>query len=119
MNEGLDIKKILLEIKNHLGVELDYGKLTAVEKASILFSRIAVIAALFAVGNLALYYITSMLIVLLTNLTGILWVSYMIVAILLLLVMALLFVLRRQLFIDPITKFLTKLFLNPDNNERK
>lgn len=117
MSEGFDVKQLIAEAKKVFSLEVSYGKLTAVEKASIILSRIALLAVLAILGCFALFYITSSLLILLVYLTGLVWVSNMIVVLLLIIAMCLVYAFRKQLIIDPITRFITKLFLNPDNNE--
>lgn len=107
----------MAEAKQHLKLELNYGKLTAVEKISIIMSRIALVAALALIGCFAFYYITSTIVILLVKLTGIIWVAYLIMSLILLLFMGVVFAFRKQWIIDPITRFVSKLFLNPNDNE--
>lgn len=117
MGEGIDIKQLIVEAKKHLNLEVKYGKLTAVEKASIILSRIALICVLAIIGCFAMFYITSLIMMLLVKITGIVWLSNLIMIVLLLIIMSLVFAFRKQLIIDPITRFLTKLFLKPDEDE--
>ena len=114
MNESFDIKSLLGALKRQLKLELDYSKLTAVEKTSVLLSRLALIAVLIIIGCFVANYLCSALVVLLTQLTGMAWLANMIVAIILLVAMLVVYAFRKQWIIDPITKFITKLFLNSD-----
>lgn len=117
MSEGIDVKGMIAEAKNHFKLEMNYGKLTAVEKASIILSKVATICVLTIVGCFALFYITSLLLMMLVKLTGIVWVANLIIILILMLAMILIYAFRKQLIVDPITRFLTKLFLKPDDNE--
>lgn len=116
-NEGTDIKKLISEAKQHLKLEINYGKLTAVEKISILLSGIALVAALTVIGCFAIYYITSTLVLLFAKMTGVIWAAYLVMSLILVLLMGIVFAMRKQWIIDPITRFVTKLFLNPNDNE--
>ena len=124
MGEGIDIKQLIVEAKKHLKLEVNYGKLTAVEKSSIILSRITLICVLAIIGCFAMFYITSLIMMLLVKTTGIVWLSNLIMiedvssfTQQLLILMSLVFAFRKQLIIDPITRFLSKLFLKPDEDE--
>lgn len=118
MNEnGLNVKKLMVEAKEHLKLEINYGKLTAVEKVSIIMSRIALIAVLTIIGSFAMFYVSSTIVELLVKLTEAAWAAYLIMSVLMLILMGVVFAFRKQWIIDPITRFVSKLFLNPNDNE--
>lgn len=115
--EGIDVKKLMAEAKEHLKLELNYGKLTAVEKVSIIMSRVALVAVFAIIACFAGFYLTSTIVVLLVKLTGVVWVAYLIMTLLLIILMVIVYAFRKQWIIDPITRFVSKLFLNPNDNE--
>lgn len=117
MNEGFGLKNLLSDVKKHLKTEIEYGKLTAVEKASVLCSKVALASVLVIVGCFVVYYLTSSFVVLLTQWIGSEWVARLLMGVILLVAMLLVYAFRKQWIINPITRFISKLFLKPDDNE--
>lgn len=113
MNEGIDFKKLFQDAKKHLLIEIEYGKLTAAEKVSILLSRTIMFLVLAVACSFVLYFVSSSLVAVLAELTGHLWLGNLIVAGIHLFLLLLVYAFRKQLIIDPATRFITKLFLNP------
>lgn len=116
MNE-IDIKKLIDEGRRYLKLELNYSKLTAVEKMSILLSGIALVAVLVVLGAFAMLYIGNTLVKLLATALDSQWAANLLVALLIVLLMVLLVLLRKPLIVDPITRYITKLFLSPNDDE--
>lgn len=118
MNEGYDLKQLFVDIKNHLKLEVDYGKLTAVEKLTILLSRMAIVGLFAMIGGMAFFYLTSTIAEVVTKLSGNAWLADLVVMGILVLVMVLVYGFRKQWIIDPIARFISKLFLNSNDDER-
>ena len=116
MNE-IDYKKLIDEGKRYLKLEFNYSKLTAVEKLSILLSAIAVVAVLMVLGSFALLYVGNTLVKLLASALDSQWAANLIVALFIAVLMVLVVLLRKQLIVNPITRYITKLFLSPNDDE--
>lgn len=116
MND-LDYKKLIEEGKRYFSFEWDYTKLTAVEKLAVLLSSIAFVTLVGLFAVFILFYVISVLVDVLTIWTGASWIADMIVALLLALVLWAIVSMKKQLIINPITRFVTKLFLNPNDHE--
>lgn len=116
MNE-IDYKELWQEIKKFFTLELNYTKLTAVEKLSVILSAVAFIGVLMILGACLLFYASTALVFLISDLIGSTWGAYLIVAGVLILLMFIVAAFKKKLIINPVTKFLTKLFLNPKDNE--
>lgn len=114
--EDLDYKRLVEEGREYLSLEMKYEKLTAVEKMSVLLSAIAFVAVLVIIGGFALFFLVSTLIHFLAQWIG-LWSANLLVVFVLLLLMGVVFAFKRQLIVDPITRFITKLFLNAKEDE--
>ena len=113
MNE-IDFRQLLLEAKKFFTHEWNYTKLTAVEKLTILLSATAVVAVVVIIGAFALAYLANTLVTLLgleANAVNLLVAALLVV--LLLLVIAF----KQRIIVDPIARFVTKLFLNAEDNE--
>lgn len=119
MEEKNDIKTLIDEAKKQINLEIRYKKLTAVENISIFLSRIAFICVMSIVGVFAMFYILSTIYDLLQSATGHPWVANIILVAFLLLIMLLIYAFRKPLIIDPITRFVSKMFLNPKDYEHR
>ncbi|MBP5498197.1 MAG: phage holin family protein [Muribaculaceae bacterium] len=115
----IDYKKAWEELQGYLKLQFSYGKLTAVEKLSILLSAIAVFAVLLIIGGFVLFNLATGIVLWLGDAIGIVWLAYVIVSVLLVLLMVLVFCMRKQWIVDPVTRFVTRLFLSPDEDEQK
>lgn len=116
MNE-VDYKQLIQEGKRYLKLEFNYSKLTAVEKLSILLSSIAVVAVMTILGAFILIYLASTLSTMIAEAAGAAWVGNLVVAAIFIVLLLIVLALRKSIIIDPITRFLTKLLLNPNDNE--
>ena len=116
-NNQIDYRQLYEEGKRYLKLELNYSKLTAVEKMAVLLSSIAFVAVVVILAAFVLFYLASTMVMVIAEYTGNEWSGNLIVAALLLLGIVLVAAFRKPLITDPISRFLTKLFLNPDDNE--
>lgn len=116
MNE-IDYKKFFNEARKYFSLEWDYTKLTAVEKMAVLLSSIAFVAVVIIIGTFALAYVFSALIDVLATALGCTWGAQLIAAAILLVLLLVVFAFKRQLIVDPVARFVSKLFLKPDDNE--
>lgn len=116
MNE-IDYKKLFNEARKYFTLEWDYTKLTAVEKLAVLLSSIAFVAVVIIIGTFALAYVMSALIDVLASAMGCTWGAQLIAAALLLVLLLVVFAFKRQIIVDPVARFVSKLFLKPEDNE--
>ncbi len=116
MNE-IDYKKLFNEARKYFSLEWDYTKLTAVEKMAVLLSSIAFLAVVIILGTFALAYVFSALIDVLAVALGCTWGAQLIAAAILLVLLLVVFAFKKQLIVDPVARFVSKLFLKPDDNE--
>ena len=114
MNE-IDYKKLFSEARRYFSLEWDYTKLTAVEKLAVLLSAIAFIAVVIVIGAFALHYLLSALVSLLASALGCAWGAHLIVVGLLLVILLVVFAFKKQLIVDPVARFVSKLFLKPED----
>lgn len=106
------MKTIVAEIKEWLTVELEYMKLTAAEKISVLLSTLILVIVLFIVFMVVLI-VFAFALVDLFNLFMPHALACVTVGGILLLLIGILYLLRVSLVINPVTKLITKLFLTP------
>jgi len=116
MNE-IDYKKLFNEARKYFSLEWDYTKLTAVEKLAVLLSAPAFVAVVIIIATFALHYLFSALISVLATAMGCAWGANLIAVGILLVLLMVVFAFKKQLIVDPIARFVSKLFLKPDDNE--
>jgi len=116
MNE-IDYKNLFNEARRHFSLEWDYTKLTAVEKLAMLLSSAAFVAVIIIIATFALHYLFSALISVLASALGCAWGAHLIAVAILLVLLLAVFAFKKQLIVDPIARFVSKLFLKPEDNE--
>lgn len=107
-------KQIIESLKHSAKVELEYSKLTLAEKLSILLSRGIIVLIMIIFAACALFLLEWGLTHWLIQLTGSLWIGVLVSLVVLLLLLLLLYGYRKQLVINPVTRFVTKLLLDPE-----
>lgn len=110
-NTQKEVKNIVTYIKEWLNMEIEYLKLSASEKLSILLSTIIFLMVLFIVG-LVVLIVFAFALVDLFNLFMPHALSCVTVGGIFLLLLGVLYLLRAPLVYNPITKLITKLFLS-------
>lgn len=109
---GEEVKTTVAEIKEWLNVEVEYLKLTAAEKMSVLVSSLILVIVLFIVFMVVLI-VFAFALVDLFNLFMPHALACVTVGGILLLLIGGLYLLRNPLVVNPITRLITKLFLSP------
>jgi len=107
-------KQIIDSLKQSAKVELEYSKLTLSEKLSILLSRGIIVLIIIIFAACALFLLEWGLTHWLIQLTGSLWIGVLVSLAVLMVILIVLFGYRKQLVINPVTRFVTKLLLNPE-----
>lgn len=105
-------QKLYDNVKRLVMLHIDYARLTAAEKLTIILSTMAIYALVVMFSTLSLVFLTLGVGHLLAT-TIAPHFAYLIVAGFYVVVLVLLMVFRKKLFINPIARFLSKLFLNP------
>lgn len=100
------------EIKRVGGLYLDAARFTAAEKVAVLLSATALGLLLLALGMAALLFCTMCVVHLLAAVIPIYWV-YLIMATLFVILIVGIYLLRTMLIINPVARFVSRLFLNP------
>lgn len=106
-----ELKNSVTNFKEWLTLEVEYLKLTAAEKVSILLSTVILLLLLFIVG-LVVMIVFAFALVDLFNLFMPHALACVTVGGIFLLLVGLLYLLRNPLVVSPITKLITKLFLS-------
>ena len=104
------ISSIWIEVKETIKLNLDYAKLTAIEKLTLLLSMMGLALLCFALVSIIIFIVSLGLMLLLAKSTG-LFGACMIMAGIYAVILIIVFILRRKLVIDPIARFISHLFL--------
>lgn len=121
MNENPtgNIKRLANIVVRYLTLQLDYARLTATEKLIVLLSTVVFSGILAIIGVIALVFI-SIGIGHWLSMTVAPYTAYLFVSAFYIVLIALIVVFRKQLIFNPVSRFLTRLFLkNPEENDEK
>ena len=105
-------KELFAEIKKYVTLQVDYTKYTVTEKVVVLLSATALI--LGALGFGVLFYLSIALADYLAEVLNCQWGAHAIVAGIYALLLVLVVIMRKPMIVDPIARFLSKLFLKPN-----
>ena len=106
----ISVHQLIAEIKEYLELQRDLLKVEGVEKLTILISAFLVLMISIILGGGALFYLLFALAYLLEPAIGLIG-AFGIIGCVCLLILVVLVLLRKQLIINPIVRFLYKLFL--------
>ena len=116
MND-IDYKKLFAEARKYFSLEWDYTKLTAVEKLAVLLSAVAFVAVVIIICTFVLHHLFTALVGVLAEAMGCSWGAHLIAVAVLLVLLLVVFAFKKQLIVDPVARFVSKLFLKPEDNE--
>ena len=118
MNEKptANIKRLSAILLRYLTLQLDYARLSAAEKLTVLLSTIAFFALLVILGMITLVFI-SIGIGHWLPATVAPYTAYLFVSAFYLLLLALLIVFRNQIIFNPAARFISRLFLKAPDEE--
>lgn len=105
------IRQLIIDIKKYFQLQQNLLKVEAVEKLTILMGMFLLLILLMILGTGALFYILYALAYLLEPYVGGLVTSFGIIGFFYLLLLVLIVVLRKPLILNPLARFLYKLFL--------
>ena len=105
-------EELWAEMKKYLTLQIDYAKLTAVEKLVVLLSAIAMVAVMLILGACVLFYLSFAVVFMLSDAIGSTWGAYLIVSGIFMVLMLVVYAMRQKLILDPVSRFLTRLFLH-------
>ncbi len=109
------LKQLFAEFKKYLSLQKEYTRLEVTEKLSVLLSMLIVVLLAVILGMMALFYLSFTFAYLLAPVVGGMGVSFSLVAAIYVLLGILLIACRKTLIINPMVRFLARLFMkNPD-----
>ena len=106
-------KELWSDFKKYITLQVDYIKLTALEKLTILCAALVVVFVSIALSVCALFFLSSAFVAWLDTVLCCTWLAHLITGVLVFLILFIVLLFKKVLIIIPITRFITKLFLNP------
>jgi len=103
------------DVKKYIFLQAEYIKIEFVEKLTILLSTLLIITLMTVLAIIALFYLFFSLAYVVEPVVGSLGASFGIISGIYVILIGLLFLLRKQLIITPMVKFLSNLFLTKIN----
>lgn len=107
--------QLFAEVKKYFSLEAEYLKVDFVEKLSIIISTLLIMTIIIVLVISTLLFFFFALAYSLENLFGSMAISFGVITLCYLIVIAIFYSLRKKLIINPIVRLLTNLFLTKDN----
>lgn len=111
-----DFQQLYNDVKKYVELQTEYVKVEFVEKLTILLSTLLILTVIIILVIAALFYLFFSLAYALVPIVGSLAISFCIISGIYFFLIILLFALRKQFVINPLVRFLSKLFLTKTKN---
>lgn len=102
-------RTLWIEAKNFFMLNVDYAKFTMAEKLTVLLTAASVCAVAFVLAAIMMFFISMALVRWIAMATGMVG-AYFIMTGVYAILFGLIFALRKPLIVNPISRFITKLF---------
>jgi hypothetical protein len=110
-----NFQQLYEDVKKYVFLQTEYVKVEFVEKLTILLSTLLIVTLITVLAIIALFYLFFSLAYAIEPVVGSLSISFGIIAGIYIILIALFYLLRKQLVITPMVKFLSNLFLTKIN----
>lgn len=107
------IHQLVVEFKKYIELQKQYTRLELTEKLSVLLSTLIIIFIAMVLCIVALFYFSMTFVFFLSSAIGYTW-SFCLMGLLHLLIFAGIYWGRKRLIIEPMVRFIAKLFLNKE-----
>lgn len=114
-----NLEALFKEVRKYIELQGQYVKLDLVEKLTILLSTLILILLLAILCMMALFYFSFMLVYTLAPLVGSLIGGYAVIGGIILLLAFVIYRFRKDLIFQPMVNFLSRLFLDEQNNNKE
>lgn len=105
------------ECKKYILLQKEYMRLELVEKLTVLSSTCIMVVIAIILGMMALFYLSFSVAYILAPHVGGLTVSFAIITAFLLLLLAVVYVFRKQLIVQPLVRFMANLFMSSEETD--
>lgn len=119
MDYSNSLQSLWTEVKNYLELQKQYLVMDTAEKMTVLLSAVSTAALCLALGAMALFFLLFALASWFGQMIGSLFVGYLVMGIVLLLMMVVAFVKRKQWILQPIARLVVGLFIHEDEEEEE
>lgn len=106
-----NFQKLYEDIKKYFALQSEYLKVELVEKLTILLSTLLIVTLISILAIIVLFYLFFSLAYALEPILGNLSICFIVISGIYLLLIGFLILLRKQIIINPMVKFLSNLFL--------
>lgn len=106
-------KELWGECKKYITLQIDYVKLTTVEKLTVIMSAMTFVGIIIVLSACALFFLSAAFVSWLDSVINCTWLANVITSIIILLMMIIVLCFKKSMIINPVARFITKLFLNP------
>lgn len=106
-------KELWSEVKTYFTFKIDYMKLTAVEKLTVLAASMVFVCIVIVISACALFFLSVAFVAWLDSILCCTWLANLITSGVVLLLLIFVVCLKKVLIINPVARFVTKLFMNP------
>lgn len=110
-NFNSQIKNLWKTGRRYISLQIDYGKLTLAEKLTMLFSGLLIVLVCVILGAFAVGFLAFALVDVLQSVMSV-PAAYIVVAFVFMLLIAIVIAARRTLIVNPIARFISKLFFD-------
>ncbi len=100
------------ELRTALKLNIDYARLTAAEKLTLMLTTMAFTLLAFVLISLMMFFLSLAVVRCIATGVGLIWACFIMCGFYILL-FALALVFRKQLIINPIARFVSRLFFKP------
>ena len=114
-----NIGKLFLEFKNYLELQKEFVKLDAAEKATIILSMAVIVAVLLLLGSIVLLFLAFALAYYLGEMLGCFPAGFGIAAAILLVLAAIFYINRNRMVVQPMARFMTRLFITKEDGNKQ
>jgi hypothetical protein len=114
--DNQSVHRLVSELKTYVNLQKEYAKLEIAEKLTIIFSAMMTALMLILLGMVVLFYLSISLAGVMAPYVGGIAGSYAIIAGFVLLLIIILLVFRKKIILNPIARFLGKIFMNSEES---
>lgn len=105
------IHTLWAEIKDSLKLNVDYAKFTAAEKLTMLLTMVSFALIAFALISLFMFFLSIAIVRWMATGVGMVW-AYFIMCAFYVILLGVVVVFRKRLIVNPIARFVSRLFFN-------
>lgn len=110
------VRQLIDSLRRYVTLNIDYARLTAAEKTSVLLAGVAFYAVMVILATLVLIFVSIGVGHLLAATIAPVW-AFVFVAAFYVLLLVVVIIFRRQLFVNPIARFVSRIFVNPPRDK--